>query len=230
MDLSVKTEMGTHKGFTFEKFKLDGSALKEAAIASPYAVCVVCISTVFDHDILKLQNLPIDDYLRTQSRSKAMFAMGSASKTNSSATINLNKITKTKAQTQVDDQQVEPKVIEYSNAVNATTLITLPTEIHFLIFQHLDRVSSVCLGLTCNTLYPVYRETWKNGVPLDEFFGPDEFGKYTPLPILIQGFFPGLVFSFRRWAFETVELSMGKFAEELEKRYHLPLRRRPVTG
>ena len=40
----------------------------------------------------------------------------------------------------------------------ATTISSLPTEIHLKIIKNLDRVSSVCLGLTNKKLYTIHKE------------------------------------------------------------------------
>jgi hypothetical protein len=53
------------------------------------------------------------------------------------------------------------------------TLLTLPTEIHYLIFSHLShrtkQITSVCLGLTCRTFYRLHRLHHPYPIPLQFF-------------------------------------------------------------
>lgn len=47
------------------------------------------------------------------------------------------------------------------------TLSTIPTELQIEIFSHLDKIDSVCLGLTCRRAYSVYRTVYGTKVPLN---------------------------------------------------------------
>lgn len=54
---------------------------------------------------------------------------------------------------------------DFSNSTTASTgnatssrLFNLPTELKIEIFEHLDAVSSTCLGLTCNDFYSIYKK------------------------------------------------------------------------
>jgi hypothetical protein len=45
-------------------------------------------------------------------------------------------------------------------------LVTLPLEIHLMIFGHLDRCSSTCLALTSKRLYPIHKSLRGTKIPL----------------------------------------------------------------
>jgi hypothetical protein len=47
------------------------------------------------------------------------------------------------------------------------TLTTIPTELQIEIFSHLDKIDSVCLGLTCRRAYSVYRAVYGTKMPLN---------------------------------------------------------------
>lgn len=53
-------------------------------------------------------------------------------------------------------------------AAHKTSLSSLPTEIHLLIFSSLDPIDSTCLGLTSRHFYTAYRTTHPSRVPLNQ--------------------------------------------------------------
>jgi hypothetical protein len=53
-------------------------------------------------------------------------------------------------------------------AAPATTLTSLPTELHLLIFSSLDPIDSTCLGLTSRHFYTAYRSRHPSRVPLNQ--------------------------------------------------------------
>ncbi|OBT63974.1 hypothetical protein VE03_06001 [Pseudogymnoascus sp. 23342-1-I1] len=50
----------------------------------------------------------------------------------------------------------------------ATTLASLPTELHLLIFSSLDPIDSTCFGLTSRHFYTAYRTLHRSRVPLNQ--------------------------------------------------------------
>lgn len=68
----------------------------------------------------------------------------------------------------------EPVPPEQRPAVGALTLTTLPSEIHFAIFDFLDPIDATCLGLTNRHLYAIHRRM-HGSVPLSvRRDGPNE--------------------------------------------------------
>ncbi|OBT42821.1 hypothetical protein VE00_08136 [Pseudogymnoascus sp. WSF 3629] len=53
-------------------------------------------------------------------------------------------------------------------AAPTTSLASLPTELHLLIFSSLDPIDSTCLGLTSRHFYTAYRTTHRVRVPLNQ--------------------------------------------------------------
>ncbi|KIN06576.1 hypothetical protein OIDMADRAFT_176628 [Oidiodendron maius Zn] len=49
----------------------------------------------------------------------------------------------------------------------SATLSTIPTELQLEIFSHLDKIDSVCLGLTCSRAYNIYRTIYGTKMPLN---------------------------------------------------------------
>jgi hypothetical protein len=49
----------------------------------------------------------------------------------------------------------------------SATLSTIPTELQLEIFSHLDKIDSVCLGLTCLRAYNIYRAIYGTKMPLN---------------------------------------------------------------
>ncbi|KAL5346113.1 hypothetical protein ACLOAV_009145 [Pseudogymnoascus australis] len=49
-----------------------------------------------------------------------------------------------------------------------TTLSSLPTELHLLVFSSLDPIDSTCLGLTSRHFYTAYRTLHRSRIPLNQ--------------------------------------------------------------
>ncbi|PMD32763.1 hypothetical protein L207DRAFT_609365 [Hyaloscypha variabilis F] len=62
-------------------------------------------------------------------------------------------------------QTAKAKEIMATAITNAPTLITLPSELHLKLFEHLDICTSVCLGLTNRKLWVIHFSIHKK-VPL----------------------------------------------------------------
>jgi hypothetical protein len=76
--------------------------------------------------------------------------------------------------------------------VSKANILSLPRELYLMIFKYFDRVTLICMGLTCKTLYNFIATTYRIGVVplsdmthcdgkpiwlymlLDEWMGPDK--------------------------------------------------------
>jgi hypothetical protein len=66
------------------------------------------------------------------------------------------------------DKKSSPSGSKRLSIKRPTCLLSLPLELKIAIIKHLDRNSSVCLGLTCKELYDIHWEE-QGIVPLNEY-------------------------------------------------------------
>jgi len=84
-------------------------------------------------------------------------------------------------------------------------LLALPSELHYIIFSRLFRVSSICLGLTCKKLYGIHKTFYPKAgeFRLTELAGYDSY-----LGDLLNNWAgPNVCFEirFNIWSFITIE-------------------------
>ncbi|KUJ10956.1 uncharacterized protein LY89DRAFT_723462 [Mollisia scopiformis] len=79
----------------------------------------------------------------------SLFGMAPSSQSDDSGDI-IDDITNSEARTAIETEI-------FTNAAHTAAIISLPPEILLMIFDHLDPVSSTCLGVTCKNFYPIHR-------------------------------------------------------------------------